>query len=277
MANDLEIGPALGQANRLFVSQPLVLCMPLTLMYFFLWAIQHALQAVFPRGHLFLFLVCCGLLPLVEFWVVVLVCTKALPPGQTQTMVSVAGSVNAVQGLGSLIFRLYARLCGWSLAATTVAGGCGLAALVLSFMVHPLPRHAEGAHHASHPTAAWLIVMFWSFTLAVLLSRYMFTLPLVALLRQAPAEMLPWSIGLARRYRALVIATAFAQSVILTFPISTLEHFSRPHLEPLRFAWPTMQLAAAVLSGIGATWFILLKLNLAQQAWSTVNSAPVGS
>jgi hypothetical protein len=271
MDNKLDVGVAAADANRAFRGRPWLLCLPLLLMYVTFWAFGQTLRWGLPKGaYGFLLLLFCVLVPLAESWLIVLVSAMALEHGPKRTLGHVTGIVAAIPPLWGLIGRLYGRLVAWCLVSVIATGAFWFVALIVASIARGVPHHHSP--HEAHPTTTWLTIMAFYAIFEVFFSRYAFVLPMAAILRRGDVAIFEYGLMLGRAHRGIVIAAAVANWAVVILPGSALTHFTRHQLEASALGTSAVQLLSAIVYALGATWFVLLRLYLTQQALAKSSS-----
>ncbi len=241
-------------------------------MYVTFWALEQTLRLGLPKGaYGFLLLLFGVLVPLAESWLIVLVSAMALDHGPKKTLGHVTGIVAAIPRLWGLIGSLYGRLVAWCLVSLIATGAFWFVALIVASIAHAVP-HSHSVHHETHPTTTWLTIMAFYAIFEVFFSRYAFVLPMAAILRRGDAAIFEYGLMLGRAHRGIVIAAAVANWAVVILPGSALTHFTRHPLEASPLGTSAVQLLSTIVYALGATWFVLLRLCLTQQALAKVSS-----
>lgn len=252
-------------ANRIWTGWPVEVCAPLLVLNVAVWAMGAMLQEALTKSlsTLLLGIVAVACLVLQE-WAGAVVVRVGYLRGVGDGSAVGWGQVLGWKRLKGTVAALGLRYFLWfmaTLAALALVWSVGMA---VWFMAHHRPL--SGSSHDRHPFLVWVFLQLWILSTYVFLSRYQFVLPLIGIAGEVPSDVIRDAVKLAKANWGAVVPVTLLEELVLMVPIAALLHFLRPVLLPIRFAYGGLELVTTVFSAFVATWFLLVKLDLARQA-----------
>jgi hypothetical protein len=270
MNASLDVRHAIHEANRVFCRYPVRICLPMILFGVVSCAVTPFLT---PGIHLYwLYILIDGL---GTFWLVSLVevvvasmCLRALEgtePGAAQVSEALH-----YRGFGALIWGLIFRYIGWTLLLSLIIGVISAFAAILSLGIHAAVAPANGISAFAggfHLVGIIIVAIVGAVVFALVLSRYIFVLPMFAIARTSGPGFLNQCVRRTThvwKTASLVLVAGTAPA----FALSGIEFLAWKSLTPPHGIHLAFQLAGTFFIDCYAAWFILLKTGLAVQLMS---------
>jgi hypothetical protein len=273
MNESLDVRRAIREANSVFSRFPVQVCLPMLLLGLVSYATLDRLQPA--QNHYFLigmvesFCICW--LDCFAQVVVASMCLRAWEgsvPGASQ-----ASEVLRYRGFGSLIWGLIFRYLGWILLLSLIGGAIGAVAAILSLVIHSavapangISAFAGGVHIGGIAIGAIAAIVI----LVLILSRYVFVLPMFAIARASRPGFLDECVVRTKQVwkaATLVLVIGGAPAFLLVgIEFLVWKEWQDP--TPPHGVHLAVHLVGALLIDCYAAWLILVKTGLAQQLMS---------